>query len=329
MPKPESVLFWGFQGTLDHRAGLSEDQFHTLQIAPPVEDQERFVSKQEMIATLDQLQRLGVSISTAPGGSPLVSTLTADAWYRGRGANAVSRFVGARPGGLSGYVDSDSRDALSLAETNPVIGGTLALEYRPTNSKLMLSVPDGRWLDDGLADRSLDAIAGGLLSLRPKRIGVGIGGLNKASLPAVLRIIREVRQLPVPAVIFATGSSFRGDVGTERPAGFWDRLNEVLGSVDVVSLSSAEHRQLDSIWGDGWAERLQANGLLKLLVRHSSQDAVLSQTKTAHLCLEDADSILKTARAEATRYARQALTGLGARFDGILSAAVLLNWKGA
>jgi hypothetical protein len=205
----------------------------------------------------------------------------------------------------------------------------LALEFRPTNSKLMLSVPDGRWLDETLAVRSLDAITSAVLSLRPKRIGVGIGGLNKASLAAVLGLIREIRQLQVPAVLFATGSSFRLDVGAERPSGFWDQLLEVLGAVDVVSLSSAEHRQLDSIWGSGWYEALLRDRALKFLVRHSSKDAVLQQAADAADYLEDAEAILEVARKEATGYAQKALTGLGARFDGVLSAAMLLSWSGA
>jgi hypothetical protein len=327
MAGPQAVLFWGFQGTLDHRASLTAGQFRLLDIEPPEEDVERFVSKAELNATLEHLERLGVPHSTAPGGSPLISALTADAWFRANAPHAASRFVGVRPDGLSGYVDAEARDTLSLAEANPVIGGTLALEYRPTNSKLMLSVPDGRWLDEALAQRSLDAIAGGVLSLRPKRIGVGIGGLNKASLPAVQRMIEEIRQLPLPVVIFATGSSFRMDIGTQRPPDFWDRLLAVLSAVDVVSLSSAEHRQLNSIWGEAWVERALRSGSLKFLISHSSKDALVLRGGGADVHLSDVVPILEAARAEATHYAEQALTGLGARFDGVLTAALLLSWS--
>ena len=328
MAESQPVLFWGFQGTLDHRANLTQDQFDELRLETPQEDQERFVSTRELNAALEQMQRLGIAYATAPGGSPLISALTADAWYRSHGAKAASRFVGARPAGLGGYVDSASTDILSLSVANPVIGGTLALEYRPHNSKLMLSVPDGRWLDDALATSSLDAIFRGVLSLRPKRIGVGIGGLNKASLPAVQRLVREIRQLPVPALIFATGSSFRKDIGTDRPADFWDSLLDVLCSVDVISVSSAEHRQLDAIYGDGWRDRALRAGRLKFLVRHSSKDALIVEGDGADAFLEPADAMLDMARAEASRHASEALTGLGARFDGVLSAAMLLNWAG-
>jgi hypothetical protein len=326
MAESHPVLFWGFQGTLDYRASLTEDQFHALQLEAPQEDQERFVSKRELEAALEQMRRLSIAYATAPGGSPLISALTATAWYRATGAAAASRFVGAWPASFSSYVDEDARGTLSLAESNPVIGGTLALEYWTTNSKLMLSVPDGRWLDDGLATRSLDSIFSSVLSLRPKRIGVGIGGLNKASLPAVQRLVGEIRQLPIPAVVFATGSSFRTDIGAERPPDFWDRLLDVLCSVDVISLSSAEDRQLEAIYGERWVEMALRAGRLKFMIRHSSQAAVVLRGEGAEGCLESAEAILETARAEATRYARQALTGLGARFDGVLSAAMLLNW---
>jgi hypothetical protein len=325
MAEPESVLFWGFQGTLDYRATLTEAQFHNLQIEAPTEDLERFVSKRDLNSTLEQLQRLGVPTSTAPGGSPLISALTAAAWFSDQKADAVARFVGSRPGGLSGYVESTSRDVLSLAESNPVIGGTISLEYRPASTKLVLAVAEGRWLDDALADRCIDAISSGVLSLRPRRIGVGVGGLNKASLSAMQRLIKAVRELPVPAVIFATGSSFHHDIGTERPAGFWDRLLEIFATVDVISLSATEQRQLDLKWAEGWLDRLLREGDLKLAVKHSSGNAELRSAASATGWLAEPQKILAVARREATRFAGQSLTGLGARFDGVLSAAVLLN----
>jgi hypothetical protein len=127
-------------------------------------------------------------------------------------------------------------------------------------------------------------------------------------------------------VVFATGSSFRKDIGTKRPAGFWDRLLDILCSVDVISLSSAEHRQLDAIYGDGWRDRALHAGTLKFLVAHSSKDATIFRAVGADALLESADAMLEIARAEATRHASRALTGLGARFDGVLSAAMLLSW---
>jgi hypothetical protein len=327
MTESRPVLFWGFQGTLDHRASLTADQFHALQLEPPQEDQERFISKRELVEALEQIQRLSIPHATAPGGSPLISALTAGDWYRGAGAEAVARFIGARPDGLRSYVDGVSQDTLQLSESNPVIGGTLALEYRPANSKIMLSVPDGRWLDDGLAARALDAIGGGVLSLRPKRIGVGIGGLNKASLHAVQQLIQEIRRLPVPAVIFATGSSFRKDIGTERPVDYWDQLLEIFSSVDVVSVSSAEYRQLEAVYDEDWGLKALDGGTLKFLIRHSSGDALTYRSEIASAYLESIEAIVETARAEASQHAQQALTGLGARLDGVLSAAVLLNWE--
>jgi hypothetical protein len=110
MAESQPVLFWGFQGTLDHRAELTEDQFHALQLEAPQEDQEHFVSKGELNAALEQVRRLGIAYTTAPGGSPLISALTAEVWFRANGSNAASRFIGARPTGLDGYVDPASRD---------------------------------------------------------------------------------------------------------------------------------------------------------------------------------------------------------------------------
>ena len=327
MEATQALLFWGFQGTIDHRVSLDEDQFHALGLEPPAEDQERFVSRSELNSMLERLQGLGLTPASTPGGSPLISALTAAAWFSDQHAHAAARFVGARPMGLSGYVDSDARNILSLAQANPAIGGTLALEYRASNSKLMLAVAEGRWLDEALAERSIEAIGNGVFALQPALVGVGIGGLNKATPSAVLHVIEEMRRLPVPAVIFATGSSFRQDVAADRPADFWDRLLEVFAGVDVISLSSAEQRQLDTIWGDSWIDRLLDAGTLKLAVRHSSKDAVFSQSETGRYVLEDAESILEVARAEATRNAARALTGLGARFDGVLSAATLLAWR--
>jgi hypothetical protein len=326
MPDLHSLLFWGFEGTIDHRISLDDAGFHELDLEPPQEDQERFVTRAELSALLERLRQTGHAPSSAPGGSPLISAVTASNWLRGQGSPAAVRFVGARPRGLSGYVKRGSRGLLSLAPVNPAIGGTLALEYRPASSKLMLSVPDGRWLDEALADRSVAAICDAVFALKPGVVGVGIGGLNKADLSAVQRLIEDVRRLPVPALIFASGSSFRRDVTGERPPDFWDRLRDVFGAVDVVSLSSTEQRQLDSHWGDGWLDHMLEETALKLAVRHSSGDANARLSSRAQAAIDDPTAVLAVARAEATRFAAQALTGLGARFDGVVSAGLLMRW---
>ena len=326
MPDLQSLLFWGFEGTIDHRISLDDAGFRELDLEPPQEDQERFVTRAELNALLERLRQTGHAPSSAPGGSPLISAVTASNWLRGQGAPATVRFVGARPQGLSGYVKGGSRGLLSLAPVNPAIGGTLALEYRPSSSKLMLSVPDGRWLDEDLASRSVAAICDAVFVLKPGIVGVGIGGLNKADLGAVLHIIENVRRLPVPVLIFASGSSFRRDVTGARPPNFWDRLRDVFAAVDVVSLSATEQRQLNAHWGESWLERMLEGTALKLAVRHSSGDAACRLSSRAHAVIDDPNDVLPLARAEATRFAVRALTGLGARFDGVVSAALLLRW---
>jgi hypothetical protein len=191
----------------------------------------------------------------------------------------------------------------------------------------MLAVAEGRWLDDALADRCIDAISSGVLSLRPQRIGVGIGGLNKAALAAIRRLITAVRGLPIPALLYASGSSFRKDIGTERPEGFWDRLIDIFATVDVISLSATEHRQLDAKWGDGWLDQLLRESNLKLAVKHSSGSAEVRVAESAMDWLAEPEKLVEMARQAATRFAGQSLTGLGARFDGALSAAVLANTR--
>jgi hypothetical protein len=319
------LLFWGFQGTIDHRANLTAGQFEALGMTPPAEDQERFIAKPELSALLDELTRLDISTSKSPGGSPLMSALAADAWLRQQGAEARARFVGARPQGLSQLVPETSSGVFELAEADPRIGGTLALEYRPASAKIMLSVPDGRWLDDGLANRGIGMVRHGLGEMKPSRVAIGIGGLNKASPHAVMRIIREMRQLQPQALVLATGSSFRSDVTDARPADFWPALLEVFASVDVISLSRAEKVQLSEVWGADWIDRLLAAGRLKLAVTHSSKWVDHQAGEAASRIFENPAAIVDTAAQEASRYASRALTGLGARFDGVLSAALLLN----
>jgi hypothetical protein len=326
MPDLQSLLFWGFEGTIDHRISLDEAGFRELGMGPPQEDRERFITRAELSGLLERLRQAGHGPSSVPGGSPLISAVTASNWLREQDAPAAVRFVGTRPPGLSGYVQSGSSELLSLALVNPAIGGTLALEYRPASSKLMLSVPDGRWLDEALADRSVAAICEAVLALKPGTVGLGIGGLNKADLGAVLRIIENVRRLPVPTVIFASGSSFRRDVTGTRPPGFWDRLREVFAAADIVSLSATEQRQLDAHWGEDWLDRMLEETTLKLAVRHSSGDATFRLASRAQGAVDNPQEVLVVARAEATRFAAQALTGLGARFDGVVSAALLLRW---
>ncbi len=321
------LLLWGFQGTIDYRAELSAGQFGALGMTPPAEDQERFVSKQEVAALVDELTRRGIETSKRPGGSPLMSALAAGAWLREQGADAASRFIGARPPGLSALVDAEATEALELAEPDPRIGGTLSLEYRPASAKIMLSVPDGRWLDDGLANRGITLLRYGVCELKAGPLVIGIGGLNKATPHAVMRVIREVRQMAPAALVMATGSSFRSDVVSDRPEDFWPALHEVFANVDVISLSRAEKVQLTQAWGEDWLDTLLDGGRLKLAVTHSSKWVEHEASESARRWFDDPAGIVERAAQEASRYAVQALTGLGARFDGVLSAALLLSLK--
>jgi hypothetical protein len=94
----------------------------------------------------------------------------------------------------------------------------------------------------------------------------------------------------------------------------------------VITLSSAEHRQLDAVYGEDWATNALGGCGLKFLVRHSSRDALVSRARGADMYLESVEELIAAAREQATRYASQALTGLGARFDGVLTAAMLRRW---
>jgi hypothetical protein len=320
-----SLLLWGFQGTIDFRTQLTGTQFEALGMTPPTEDRELFVAKDNVERLLDSVRGLGVEVSPAPGGSPLVSALTAQGWARGSEAPLQARFLGAAPPELGDLISPEDAPVIAHASFNPAIGATLALEYRPASAKLMVSVPEGRWLDRRLAEQGLCGLRDAVKEISPSKVALGIGGLNKADPDAVLDLITAARKTAPGCLVYATGSSFAKQPKAERSPSYWSDLRAVYASCDVVSVSADEERQLMVAWGDDWPGALVGRQT-KLVVTHSPSAVRTVQSSMLANFLEGLDEVIELAKEEAQRHAVRALTGAGARFDGVLSAALLLRW---
>jgi hypothetical protein len=191
----------------------------------------------------------------------------------------------------------------------------------------MLAVPDGRWLDEELAQRGLAQLTGALAALHPGRLGLGIGGLNKSTPAVVLDIIERARAAAPACLIFATGSSFAREITAGRPESYWSDLRAVFAAADVVSISSEEERQLGLVWGEDWARALTSAGPTRLVVTHAPTCVTACEHASLSDHLTDLAAILKAAQAEATLHSARGLTGLGARFDGVLSCLILARWR--
>jgi hypothetical protein len=321
-------LFWGCQGTVDYRVPLDEIGFAALGFEAPAEDLELFVTGSEFRELLEQARAVAAApVAEAPGGSPLVSALASRRWLsRREEVSANAWFVGAFPATLTPLLDDQGREAVRFAFANPAICGTLALEYQPASAKLMLAVPDGRWLGEELAQVSLQAFRDCLVETRPGRVGFGVGGLNKADPEVVVDLVAQARAAAPDCLVFATTSSFAKELVAGRPASYWQGLRAVLAAADVISMSAEEEGQLAQVWDAGWVEELLARGP-KLAVVHSAHGISVRPSSRLAPFLTDPAAAVEAAHAEATRYAARALTGLGARFDGVLSAAVLTAWR--
>jgi hypothetical protein len=256
-----------------------------------------------------------------------MSALMAQGWLTARDTDVCSYFVGARPEGLESLIGPRQRETVRFAAIDPRIGGTLALEHRPASAKLMLAVPEGRFLDEALAERARKSTWDVVGELRPSVALLGVGGLNKAKPALACSLVRLMRRRVRNCVIFAAGSSFAREATASRPPAFWSDLNQLFAAADVVSVSRSERQQLAAVWGDDWPNDLVTKGSTRLVVMHSAHDVVLCRAPLLADCLDGLDGIVDAAQQEASRHAAASLTGSGARFDGVLSAGILANWR--
>jgi hypothetical protein len=321
------LLLWGFQGTIDYRASLSEAEFEGLGLTAPAEDHEVFITQVQLASYVEKLKDLGCQVVQAPGGGPLLSALAADAWSTAQDRGLIARFVGAKPRGLAASLPEHGAAVCAYAEVDPRIGGTLALEFRPASSKLMLAVPSGRWLDSELAQIGRRTLWAAIEAEHPELLGLGIGGLNKANPAFAAEIIQLVRRRLRVSVVFVTGSSFARELMQERPRSFWSDLQRVFALANVISVSEAEYQQLSRAWGDDWTSRLLEGEAAEFVVIHSPHEVRVLRSCTAAAHLLDADAIIHAAQLAASRHAAKALTGAGAHFDGTLSAMALDAWE--
>lgn len=325
MDRQDRLLVWGFQGTVDHKVRLARDDFLALGFVPPALDLELFVSAAEVSDLLQKLAVRGTTVISTPGGSPLVSALTAARLCEREALAVTSRFAGNLPKGIAAYLDQVERAAIADAVVNPLIGATLALEYAPASAKLMLAVAEGRRLDATLAVTGLKCLQAMLRKASPSLVCVGIGGLNKADPLTAARLTDDLQTLLPSRLLMVTGSSFRQDLDAGRPRAHWAALRKVFAAAEVISVSETEEAQLAAVWGEGWVDELLL-GRTKLVVSHSpgGQSTRCSPALADHL--EDAQALVGRAGAEAAAAAAVSLTGIGARFDGVLSSLVLANW---
>ncbi len=325
--RDRTLILWGFQGTVDYRAQLGEAEFRKLGFEAPSEDAEVFVSKDDLLKLVDVVEGMGVQVSRAPGGSPLMSALSVASWCETtQSVDTVVRFVGALPAALAALVPEQRRQVLSFAEIGKEICGTLSLEYAPASAKLMLAVPDGRWLDEKLACSALVGMRKAIEEVRPDRVLLGFGGLNK-SRPAVAdELVDAFRASVGRSLVFVSGNSFKkAPAGAE--ASFWPDLYRVFGDADAVSLSREEYSQLSQRWGEDWTRGLFEHYRTSMIAVHSPENVTLVAGGRLSEHLGRPEDLLAQARGRASEYAARALTGLGARFDGVLSALIARAWR--
>lgn len=322
------LLMWGFQSTVDYRARLAPAEFEALGFEPPLVDAEVFVSRQEFSHLLQRVLARGHQVAVVPGGSPLLSALAAQEWLlrNGRGSRAGVRFVGGMAAALPLLIEPRLREVIEHATSHGEIVGTLALEHREASAKVMLTVPDGRWLDESLGSIAVAGVRAAIESLRPERAAVGIGGLNKAH-PAVLKhTVRAIRDLPCPTLVLMSGDSFRPGVPVPGGRDYWEALFEAVGQAHIFSVNDQENRDLEREWGTGWAGRLSTLGM-PIVVIHSPHGVSCRAGDEARARFPDLVDAIDEARREASAHAGVALTGLGARFDGVLGAIALERWR--
>ncbi len=322
----ENLILWGFQGTIDYRAQLGAGDFQKLGIEAPGEDTETFVSKSQLAELIESVEGLSIEVARTAGGSPLMSALAAASWFEATDApGSVSRFVGAVPEDLTELVPEHRRPVLEFATPSSSIAGTLSLEHAPTSAKHMFAVPDGRCLDEPLACSALAGIRRAIDELNPERVLLGFGGLNKAFPAVASELVLTFRKSVPKALVVVSGNSFK-----RVPRGnytFWPDLYQAFAEADIVSLSREEHGQLAGRWGDDWTDRLFDSHRPAMVAVHSPFEVEILASRNLAALLPDAEVLVKTAQARASEYAARALTGLGARFDGVLSALVANSWN--
>lgn len=323
--REESLLFWGFQGTVDYRVQLQPVDFEPLGVAFPAEDREEFVTRERLDELLARLRADAREIRWNTGGSPLISALTAAHWAVETHVPVRSYFLGNVPARLMDDLPDAALPVVRYARHADEVAGTLSLEHLAASKKVMLAVPDGRWLDESLASVGLVGLQKALTASPGARFALGIGGLNKATLPVVARLMAEVRALPGLAFLYVAGGSFR-----PAPAAapeFWASLRDVLALADVVSVNREEYYQLAAAYGDDWTEQLFASGYTQAVIRHSRHEAGAWAAPTASPCVLPAvAAMMGSAAHAAAAHAGRSATGLGARFDAVVSAQMLAAW---
>jgi hypothetical protein len=320
-----TLMLWGFQGTVDYIVSLDADGFARIGLKPPAGDAELFVSHREISQLRDALEEMGFKAACSPGGSPLVSALAAASWAAGhKDSGTTSCFVGRAPLGLMDLIPDDIVPVLRYAELAEQVYPTLALEYRAASAKLMFSTSEGRWLDESLACAALAGIQRAVEEHPGYSVALGFGGLNK-SRPAVAgELIRTLRKSVPRLLLFVSGNSFAR--APDRALSFWPDLYRVLADADVVSLSREELAQLSAQWGENWARDIAALRGVRAVVVHWPGGAEVVASSLTVEGQAELEVLNLRAGKTATAYAELALTGLGARFDGVLSALIAEAW---
>lgn len=143
------LLVWGFESTIDYRFRLTPTDFQRLGLEAPAQDREEFISQEEFAALLARLQAMGYAPSSAPGGSPFISALAAQEWLTAGGRKDTSAFfIGAVPQAARDLLPPHQAPVIAHARLSVGATGTLSLENPEGRAKLMLAVPEGRFLDD-------------------------------------------------------------------------------------------------------------------------------------------------------------------------------------
>ncbi len=313
------LLVWGFESTIDYRFRLTATDFQPLGLAAPAQDREEFISQEEFAALLARLQSMDYTPSPAPGGSPFISALAAQEWLLAGGhKDAAAFFIGALPQAARDLLPPHLTPVIAHARLTPGATGTLSLENTQARAKVMLAVPEGRFLDGAAATASclsLDSLVG---ETAPDYLLLGAGGLNKADPCSLARVLAHAGAIPCRQGLFLSGNSFQRLISDSGNAERWRQLYEIMISANILSVSQEEHDQIVSVRGDGWVAESQA-----AVVCHSPDSARLCNDRPGLGQRAHIEAAISVARAQASAYAGQALTGLGARFDGVLSAALL------
>lgn len=323
----QKLMLWGFQGTVDYRFQLQPEEFMRLGYDAPAADLEVFVSPGELAQVMSSLA-VGMSRpGGALGGSPLISAVRAQEWISKLGMSASMRscFVGVLPVEAGRLLPPSVRGVVEFAEFSNEIRGTICLENIAHSTKLMLSVPRGRWLNQELLAVGINGIRRALLHMNGAPAALGIGGINKADPPVLIELIEFVRKITGLSFVFLSGSSFKPALDGQQGDDYWPVLFKALSLADALSLSEEEFGQLQSRWGEGWPEEMLRSGRLRLIICHAPTGVFVRSAPGCEACLPEVEDMLEAARGYVAAVSAEAVTGRGACFDGVISAHALMG----